>query len=216
MIFGLVTRKECYVLTWRAKFLLLLGLIGVAAAYVLVVPKFLSPTQPLGSGVLVVEGWMADSGLRATTNYFKMRKYQLIVTTGANIELGSWLGEHQTYAELGASRLRKLGMGTNQVIAVSAGEVKKDRTYHSAVALKKFLSRTHPEIKSVDVLSANVHARRSWMLFRRALEPEYKVGVYAIEPTDYEADRWWASSAGFRTVISETIAYVYALTTNPE
>ena len=42
-----------------------------------------------------------------------------------------------------------------------------------------------------------------------------KVGVIAIENEEYDPKRWWVSSEGVRTVINETIAYVYALVIFP-
>ena len=40
--------------------------------------------------------------------------------------------------------------------------------------------------------------------------PGVKVGIIAVEPQDYDPRRWWASSAGFRAVTDEAIAYLYA------
>jgi len=36
------------------------------------------------------------------------------------------------------------------------------------------------------------------------------VGVTALPPLDFNPDRWWRTSEGFRTVTSEAIAYLYA------
>ncbi len=48
------------------------------------------------------------------------------------------------------------------------------------------------------------------MIFNQALAPEINVGVIVLEPLSYDPKRWWASSAGVRSIISETIAYIYA------
>jgi hypothetical protein len=37
------------------------------------------------------------------------------------------------------------------------------------------------------------------------------VGVFAAKDLDYDPQRWWMSSNGFRMVMDEAIAYVYAL-----
>ena len=62
---------------------------------------------------------------------------------------------------------------------------------------------------SIDVISMGVHARRSWVLFKKAI-PLMDVGVIAITPNNYDTSRWWLSSEGVRNVISESIAYIYA------
>jgi hypothetical protein len=48
------------------------------------------------------------------------------------------------------------------------------------------------------------------LLFKKTLEPKIKVGVIAAKTTNYDSKKWWVSSEGFRTMISETIAYIYA------
>ena len=54
------------------------------------------------------------------------------------------------------------------------------------------------------------HARRSRLLFQRALGPQTAVGIIAIQPRDYQPTRWWRYSSGVRNVTSEFIAYFYA------
>lgn len=47
------------------------------------------------------------------------------------------------------------------------------------------------------------------MLYEMAIGEKARVGVIALEPESYNPDRWWTSSAGVRTLIGETIAYLY-------
>ena len=86
---------------------------------------------------------------------------------------------------------------------------KKDRTYHSILALQRRLYEEGFNEASIDMVSLGVHARRSWFLFEKVFS-SVNVGVVAISPNDYDASRWWLSSAGVRNVISESIAYLYA------
>jgi hypothetical protein len=48
------------------------------------------------------------------------------------------------------------------------------------------------------------------MLFTLALDGVAEVGVIAMDPAGYDKGRWWTTSGGVRTVLSEMIAYVYA------
>jgi hypothetical protein len=59
------------------------------------------------------------------------------------------------------------------------------------------------------VLTEDVHARRSQLLFAKALGPEISVGIIAVPNPDYDARRWWRYSEGVKDVISETAAYLY-------
>jgi hypothetical protein len=67
----------------------------------------------------------------------------------------------------------------------------------------------------VNVVSQEAHGRRSQYLFQKALGRDYSVGIISIAHSDYESDRWWASSEGFKTVIEESIAYLYTLVVFP-
>jgi len=86
----------------------------------------------------------------------------------------------------------------------------KDRTYYSAVALKEWCASHHQALKSFDVVTLGPHARRSWLLFQKAFGSDARIGIIAVEDPAYEPGRWWASSEGFREVVGEGIAYLYA------
>jgi hypothetical protein len=65
-------------------------------------------------------------------------------------------------------------------------------------------------LTSVNVLTADVHARRTRLLFEMALGPSVKVGIISVPNADYDARRWWRYSQGVRAVFGECIAYAYA------
>jgi hypothetical protein len=54
------------------------------------------------------------------------------------------------------------------------------------------------------------HARRTRLLFQKALGPDIKVGVIAIETRNYDGRHWWRSSTGVREVLTEGIGYLYS------
>jgi hypothetical protein len=47
------------------------------------------------------------------------------------------------------------------------------------------------------------------LLFKRALGPEIKFGVVALDAVVDEKTGWWQSSSGVREVYFEGIAYLY-------
>jgi len=173
--------------------------------------NFLSVNAPLPQAdLLVVEGWLPDYGIEAAIAQFEQKSYQKVVTTGLPLSRGYYLAEYKTYAELSAATFQALNFNSDQLVAVPGAKVIKDRTYHSALALRDWLSTTELEVNSIDLFSFGPHTRRSWLLFKQALEPKVKVGAIAVEPLDYDPDSWWQSSEGVRSVLSETIAYIYA------
>src|SRR5437762_3435448 len=130
-----VQKRPLWVPTWRGLALLLLL---AAVAFWLAVKKghgFLALNHPIAADVLVVEGWIPDYGLMAARNEFKRNGYQHLYVTGVPLEKGKALSHYKTYAELGEAVLLAAGMGSNQVTAVPAPEVRADRTFATAQTL---------------------------------------------------------------------------------
>jgi uncharacterized SAM-binding protein YcdF (DUF218 family) len=65
-------------------------------------------------------------------------------------------------------------------------------------------------VSGIDVVTEDLHARRTRLLFQKALGDKVAVGVIAIPNPDYDAKHWWRYSAGVKDVVSEAAAYVYA------
>ena len=182
-----------------------LGLLAVKTIH-----PFLAVNDPVIGGVLAVEGWAPDYVLVAAQNEFTNHHYAKLCVTGGPLEVGAPLSQYQTYAELGTAVLLKLGMATNQVVAVPAPYVRQDRTYTAARALKDWLRKNAGAVTGVHVITVGAHSRRSRLLYAKALGKGYTVGMTAVPDRNYDELHWWRSSQGFRNVTGEVIAYVYA------
>jgi hypothetical protein len=208
---GLLRRRECVVPTRRGCLVLFLGFALAAGIFLLGINPFLSITKKVPGGVLVVEGWAPDYALEAAAAEFKQGSYGKLYVTGGPIDQGAPLSEYKTYADLGAAALVKLGLPAGSVQAIPAPWVRQDRTYMSARSLTQWWSghETGP-LSKVNLLTVGPHARRSRLLFEKALGGGVEVGVISIPGRDYETVSWWRSSSGVRTVVGETIGYLYA------
>jgi hypothetical protein len=174
------------------------------------IQPFLAPTSPIKADILVVEGWIPDYALKNAIAEFKTGGYQKLVTTGVPVELGYYLIQYKNLAELAAATLIALGFDQDKLVAVPAPEVIRDRTVASAVALRQWIADSDLKVESINLYTFDVHARRSWLIFKQALAPEIKVGVIVVENQKYDPKQWWIYSEGVRRIISETIAYIYA------
>ena len=174
------------------------------------VHSFLAYSKPIKADALVVEGWLRDEALKGALVEFNRGNYQLLITTGLPLPRGTYLSQYKTTAELTAATLMALGFDRSKLVVVPAPKALKDRTEASAVALRQWLIETGKPIHSINLYSQDVHTRRSWLLFKRVLEPEVKVGAIANPTADYDPRYWWTTSTGARSVISETIAYLYS------
>jgi uncharacterized SAM-binding protein YcdF (DUF218 family) len=86
----------------------------------------------------------------------------------------------------------------------------RDRTYSSAVALRDWFQGHHLSVQGINVVTEDVHARRTRLLFQEALGKDVTVGIIAVPNPDYDSAHWWRYSEGVRDVLAEAIAYVYA------
>lgn len=212
----LFKRKEIWVPTWKGWLIILLTLAAVLVGTVRSTAPFLAPTKPLGAPILVMEGWVSEDGVRRAIELNEKNHYAVVIAAGQDIEKGMDISHYENYANLGASRLVALGFKGTNIVKIAAPKSKKDRTYHTALEVRKYLL-TQTKYRSIDLVSDSVHARRSWYLYRYACEPEIKVGVIAATSPQFDAEHWWRTSNGVRIVLNEAIAYVYAkLVFNPE
>lgn len=212
---GFFYRRECWVPNrWVWLLFTFLGIVLTVTA-VLRVHPFLAVTEPVPGGVLVVEGWVPDYVLEEAKAESERNHYPRIYVIGGPLERGVHLSEYKTYAELGAATLIRIGMRKDAIEAVPAPYVQQDRTYVSAVTLKKWMHQHAIGETSINVVSMGVHARRSRLLFQKAFGEDSRVGIIAIEDRDYDPRHWWKFSKGVRTVVDELVAYIYALLVFP-
>ncbi len=115
-----------------------------------------------------------------------------------------------TIADWGAQRLARCGLARSVVTSVPCFDAKRDRTYASALAVRTWLEQNRPDVTAVNVLTVSEHARRSRLLFQKAMGDRFRVGIISVPNADYDGHHWWRSSEGVRETIGEAIAYVYA------
>jgi DUF218 domain len=207
---GLLRRRQCLVPTLRGGLLLALGFAALAFFVVRGIHPFLAVTEPVPGGVLVVEGWVPDYILEVAIAEFRQNQYARLFVTGLPLEQGAPLSEYTNYAYLGAATLVKLGLSTNDVQAVPTGLTRRDRTYSTAISLKHWWHEHEMAPTKVNLITGGPHARRSRLLFKKALGSGITVGVIAVGAQDYDEQHWWHSSQGVRIVIGEALAYAYA------
>jgi hypothetical protein len=209
-------RKEIWVPTWKGWLAILLTVAALIFGAIRLTAPFLSPTKPVGARVLVVEGWVSEDGILRAIELDNQNHYAVVIAAGQNIERGMDISHYENFANLGAARLVALGLKSTNLVKVPTPKSQKDRTYHTALGVREYLLK-NTEFRSIDLLSDSVHSRRSWYLYRRACEPEIKIGIIAATSPQFDAAHWWRTSNGVRIVLNEAIAYVYArLVFNPE
>jgi hypothetical protein len=208
--FGLLKRRECLFPTWRGWLLAALIVLPLLATGVRRLQPFLAVTAPVSGGVLVVEGWMPDYGMKEVITETQRAPYVTLIVTGGPLERGAPLSSYKTYADLGAATLAKLGANRPPPQAVPAADVYRDRTFTSAIALRDWLKAQGPIPNKINLVTLGAHARRSRLLFNKVFGRDVEIGIIAVPDRSYNAQHWWRSSQGFRVVTDEFIGYLYA------
>jgi hypothetical protein len=210
-LLGLFIRQERWGLSWRGRLVLGLAVLFAGLWLVFTIHPFLAVTHRVPAKMLVVEGWTHYYGVDAALVEFKTGRYERLLTTGGPSEgFGPTSSIYDTEAWQSAELLRRAGLTDAVVQSVPSCFVGRDRTYNSAIALRDWLREHAPQVNSVNVLTEDAHARRTWLLFRKALGPGIQVGIVSVRNPDYDATHWWRFSAGVRVVLDESIAYIYA------
>jgi hypothetical protein len=209
---ALVRRRQIWVPTIWSWFILLV----TSAATLLLAGRhlysFLSPNQPVGAQLLVVEGWMPSDGLDQAIDAFSSGSYERVVTTGGPIDDDF---EHRnpwtSYAERARRYLVRHGLPAESVIAAPAPASAQDRSFLNAVMVREWAKRSGITVDALDVFSLGVHSRRSWLVYRMAFGPQVRIGILAARPSDYAPETWWRNSVGAKEVVAETISWLWTV-----
>lgn len=206
----LITRKERWGLTWRGWFLLAALALFSGVFFIVEIHSFLAPTVRVQAHLLVIEGWSPPTAMAQVVAEFRSGRYEnaLLVRPVLDISdphlsgryTGQWMSEV----------LISDGLPRDRLITLFPIVTHKDRTYHSALAVKEWLAAQHVSVDALDVATSGPHARRSRLLYAKAFGSKVKIGVIALRMPEYDPRHWWRTSEGVREVIGESIAYVYA------
>lgn len=211
MKLGLLTRKECWALTLRAKLILLTIAVSFALFLRWGAYSFLALNSPVAGEVLVVEGWIPLHILDQAAAEFKRGSYQRLLLMRARLDDAKQSCEVlDNQADYMAHMLQRLGVPGVKLDTLACYVGEKDRTYQAALGLRSWLARNNKSLSSFNVATAGPHARRSWLMYRKAFGSNADIGILALRDTSYNPDHWWRTTKGFREISWETVAYVYA------
>lgn len=206
----LVKKKECYRISWFSLLLIALVIFLLFRFFRERIYDYLSPNEPITTKVLVIEGWLDDFAIEEAYTIYQENDYEIIITTGGSLDIGYLATHFVTTADLARATLLELGMDSTKIIAVPRKHVLEKRTYQSAIALKNWVDTNEPDIHSFNLVSLGTHSKRSLFLFRKAL-PDKEIGIIALQDQRFDPEKWWKTSKGSRTVITEAIGYFYVL-----
>lgn len=206
--FALFRKREMWFPTiWGG--LLFLMLLMVGGVFLLTqLAVILAPNTPVADRTyLVVEGWQEEDSLLSALAIFNAEGYQYMITTGGPNR--RFLNPtHASYAEQAGDFMLQQGLPAEKLIVIPAPESAQERTYLSAVLVRDWLTAKGESLDELNVHTSHVHARRTRYLYQQAFKG-IKIGIYAAGPQSFELKRWWKTSEGAKSVITELIGNIW-------
>jgi hypothetical protein len=207
---GLIVRRESWSLSFRGWLLSTSILATVLGFGFFDLYPFLAITDRVPSRVLVVDGWMPTQLLYRAADEFVGGHYQTaLVVRGVYPDDSRDLERPRD--DYVADILVRHGIPRERLHSVLFPGYIKNRTYHSALALKDWGEKNKIRLDSFDIVTVGSHARRSRLLFERVFRQTARIGVIGMEDPTFDPKHWWQSSEGVREVLFEGVAYVYVL-----
>lgn len=105
------------------------------------------------------------------------------------------------------------GVPSHLIHTIDAPRVSINKTFTTAEAVSKWLIEEGDHIRKVNLITESAHARRSWMLYKKAIPEPIEVGIIASIRSPHIAENWWKSNAYRRYVVSQTVKFWYAVAT---
>lgn len=167
---------------------------------------FLSVTNRRDADVLVVEAWIGMPGIAAAKEEFDRGGYKYLIAAGTYTN-NRWGTQRYHYATLARGYLIRLGCPADAVIEAAIETPQAHRTFATAVAVRHALNARKVKPRGVNVLTVGMHARRTGVIFSRALGAELPVGTIAWTPSYHLDVPWWRSSEKAEDLIKESVAY---------
>ena len=205
---GLLVRREAWGLSLYGKLLLLAVVSSGAWACLGNLYGFLDVRSPVSSRILVVDGWLPTYDLRKAADQYRDGTYDVVLAVRGVHVLDS-VELERPWDDYVAGILIRAGVPKERVHSVLFPAFQKDRTYFSAVAVGQWCREHGVPLSSLNLVTSGPHARRSRLLFEKALGDQVRVGVVGLDDPTYDAVHWWRSSEGVREVLFEGLAYLY-------
>ncbi len=210
---SLFKRREFWWPTWPGWLLISGALLMLCTAAARQAESILAPNAPTsGARILVVEGWLSAKELDQALIPLSSGNYSSVITTGGpltQVRGTSSPTDPSNYADLVASYLS--ARTKIKIVSVPAPASAQDRTYLSAVMVRRWAEQHGGHIEALDVFSSGFHARRTQSLYRTAFGTTTTIGIIPANPDEYSVAYWWRSSAGVKALISETVGLAWML-----
>ena len=171
---------------------------------------FLACNDPVDAEILIIEGWLAPAYMPTVLEEFRKGKYHHLFVVG-NCQPSGQEQNALCDTKSAVQILTQLGLEPSLVTAVTVRPTRFHKTWSYALALREHIVSSGYKVKTANVLSLWVHARKSLVVFQKGLGQEIRVGVIAARHQEFATEHWWLSPRGIYAVVKNGVAYLDAL-----
>jgi hypothetical protein len=203
--------RKIYLPTWQGWILMSLILAGFVAIFFLNAHRFLAVTsRAADADILVVEDWVAnkDVFLRATVKEFKEGHYRYLFISGTREFDDKNNKLHDIRKSPAFNRMVSSGVPKDRIIEFFTPTTESHRSATMARGVRNALQQSDIRPKGVNVIAPATHARKTWLVHRRALSG-IPVGIIAVLPGVYDPARWWLNSQSAKWVLTNYAGLFY-------
>lgn len=132
-------------------------------------------------------------------------QYNTVLDYGLIGGPGRIVNNYNSNTQILRNKLFEFGVDSSKVTAITIKKTIFNRTLASAVAVREWLKSSEMKVKGINVVSKGIHSRRTWLAYRRILNPSYNVGIISL-PDQVNTD------SGDKTVLQtlgETLDLIY-------
>jgi len=195
---------------WKCWILLFLVLVLSLAVFLVNAHRFLAVTSRVpDADILVVEGWSADVVGQEAVREFRKGNYQHLLISSLREDTGPGEKANNGQKTSVADYMISLGIPEDRIMECSAPMTDNHRSATMARGVRDVLRRGGIKSKGVNVMAPATHARKTWLVHRRALLPETPVGIIAVLPGVYDPARWWMDRQAAKWVLKNYVGLFY-------
>lgn len=212
----LFKRKTIWWPTWKGWALFSLLSATCLIVFVFSVHRFLAVTQRAGNAdILVVEAWVPEVVLRTAAREFIEGRYRILLTSDIRLPESLKAGPEDSRASLAKNLLEAQGIPPERIVVCIASETNSHRSHAMALSVRDAVLHAGFEPKGMNIMAPAAHARKTWLAYRRAMGPEFPVGIVAVPTEDYNPAYWWKTSQGAKWVIANGVGWLYEWVAGP-
>jgi hypothetical protein len=112
-----------------------------------------------------------------------------------------------SYSDFGANFFIGMGIDSTRVFPITNFFEQKRKTYGNALALKEWMVANKLEALKINIITTELHSRRTWLTYRQVLKGKAEVGVIPVKDKFEEV----RGNSPKQTKAKETLAFAYYL-----